>query len=499
MAPINSLMCLVLMATTRRGHAASSTPATERRPAKRFLQYAVDIFPVTGKSGEKYSVELFEDSGMLSEMVIVPRDTSTAEIVVEIDEEEHITIAEQGSDMYEPTYDGDEVVSVELVSGGSPTTRRRTQHVGFPGRQLQQSCVQDCVFFIGFIFGAIRALCLNAVFEAVNQDLCDAPVPSASEVEEFCQDQCVCPNGDLSCEDPHMQGLRGQRIEWSGVDGGWYSLIKDDNADLHINVRLTAPLPEEFPDRQLMTSLAVLSKGHSVVVEVANPYTIDTDGCPQGFSPCLANGGLRIIVDGHEDDELLRFSTQVPVADGAVTLSASNLPVECRQFGGDRIWARKFQDMIEGKRQLLDGESLEEWILRYDNMAAPGWCAKYIAENELADLQSNHAIFKIETSTVTVRLNAGVNYQGNGELNWDGRVLPDLEFWQMDVGIVGLDVGNPLLSGLLGETARPVYDENGQAVMEGFDAFRGTVEDYRVSDALGVHFPLLDEKEEGHE
>ncbi|CAM9475491.1 unnamed protein product [Hapterophycus canaliculatus] len=290
-----------------------------------------------------------------------------------------------------------------------------------------------------------------------------------------------------------MTGVRGQRFDWSGIDGGWYSMIKDDNADLKINVRLTAPLPDEFPDRQLMTSLAVLSGGDSLVIEVENPYTIDTDGCPDGISPCLANGGLRIIVNGQEVDELLRYSKQVPVADGAMTVSASNLPVECRQFGGDRMWARLYQEMLDGRRQLLGGESLEEWILSYKHrMAAPDWCAKYITENDLADLQSNHAIFKIETSTVTVRLNAGINYQGNGELNWDGRVLPDLEFWQMDIGMDGLDIDNPALSGLLGETARLVYDENGKPVMEGSGAFRGTVEDYRVTNAMGVHFPLLD-------
>ncbi|CAN0282163.1 unnamed protein product [Scytosiphon promiscuus] len=305
----------------------------------------------------------------------------------------------------------------------------------------------------------------------------------------------VCPNSDVDCDDPHMQGLRGQRIDWFGVDGGWYSLIKDDNADLHINVRLTAPLPDEFPDRQLLTGLSVMSEGHSLVIEVENPYTIDTSGCPEGASPCLANGGLSISVDGQEVDELLRFSRQVPVADGAISLSASNLPVECRQFGGDRIWARMYQEMLEGRRVLLGGESLEDWILRYDHVAAPGWCAKYITENDLADLQSTHAIFKIETSTATVRLNAGVNFQGDGELDWDGRVLPDLEFWQMDVGMDGLNVDNPALSGLLGETARPVKDKSGKLVMEGFGAFRGTVEDYRVSSALGVHFPLLDKTE----
>ncbi|CAM9929053.1 unnamed protein product, partial [Ectocarpus sp. 12 AP-2014] len=310
----------------------------------------------------------------------------------------------------------------------------------------------------------------------------------------------VCPNGDSDCGDPHMAGLRGQKIDWSGVDGGWYSLVKDDSADLDVNVRVTAPLPEEFPNRQLMTGFTVLSEGHSLVIEVANPYTVDTDGCPENVSPCLANGGLRIIVDGQEVDELLRFSQEMPVADGAMTFSASNLPVECRQFGGHKIWARMHEDMIAGKRQLLGGESFEEWILRHeDGMPAPGWCNKYIAENDLADLQSTHAIFKIETSTVTVRLNVGVNYQGDGEEDWDGRVLPDLEFWQMDVGMSGLDVDNPALSGLLGETARPVYDENGQPIMKGSKAFRGGVEDYRVSSALGVHFPLLDEKEEGHE
>ena len=296
-----------------------------------------------------------------------------------------------------------------------------------------------------------------------------------------------------------MQGLRGQRIDWSGVDGGWYSLIKDENADLHINVRLTAPLPDEFPDRQLMTSLSVMSEGHSLVIEVENPYTVDTHGCPGGVSPCLANGGLRMVVDGQEADELRSFSRQVPVAEGTISVSASNLPVECRQFGGDRIWARLYQEMLEGRRRLSTGETLEDWILRFDHMAAPDWCAKYTAENDLADLQSNHAIFKIETPTVTVRLNAGVNFQGDGELDWDGRVLPDLEFWQMDVGFDGLDVENPTLSGLLGETARPVYDENGQKVMEGSEAFRGTVEDYRVSSALGTHFPLLDKTGEGHE
>lgn len=41
----------------------------------------------------------------------------------------------------------------------------------------------------------------------------------------------------------YMKDLRGQKIDWSGVDGGWYNTIKDDDAGLVINIRLTAPLP----------------------------------------------------------------------------------------------------------------------------------------------------------------------------------------------------------------------------------------------------------------
>ncbi|CAN0226416.1 unnamed protein product [Scytosiphon promiscuus] len=303
---------------------------------------------------------------------------------------------------------------------------------------------------------------------------------------------------DALVGDPHMLGLRGQKIDWSGEDGGWYSLVQDSKADFSVNVRLTAPLPAEFPDRQLVTGLSVMAEGHSLAIEVKNPYTVNTDGCPQGVSPCLANGGLRAVADGTEVDDLLRFSRAERVAGDLISMSASNLPVECRQFGGDKIWARMFNAMMQSRR-LRAEEQLEDWILRYPKMAAPDWCAKYIAENNLADLQSTHAIFKIETPAVTVRLNAGVNFQGDGEMDANGVVLPDLDFWQMDVGFDGLDVDNPELSGILGETARPVYNQAGEQIMGGFEAFRGDVESYRVSGPLGTHFSLLDHKKDGHE
>ena len=294
------------------------------------------------------------------------------------------------------------------------------------------------------------------------------------------------------CDDPHMKGLRGQKIDWSGVDGGWYAMIEDADAQFHVNVLLTAPLREEFPDRQLITGLSVISEGHSLVIEVKNPYDIYTSGCPSGISPCLSDGGLRALIDEQEVEDILRFARDEHVVDG-ITLSASNLPAECRQFGGDKIWARMYDEMLQGSRQLTPEEALEDWILRFDDMAAPGWCAQYIQQHDLADLQSVHSVFKIVTSTVTVRLNVGTNSQGGGGLAWDGHVLPDLEFWQMDVGLHGLNIENESLSGILGETARPVLDEDGREVMEGYEAFRGTVEDYRVSGPLATDFALLNE------
>ena len=274
------------------------------------------------------------------------------------------------------------------------------------------------------------------------------------------------------------------------MDGGWYCMLRDMDSDLHLNIRLTAPLPEEFPDRQLMTGLSVLSEGHSLVIEVENPYDIGTNGCPPKISPCLANGGLRAVVDGEEVESLLRFSRDKYVADG-LTVSASNLPVECRQFGGDKIWARMYDETLQGTRALSLDEPFEDWILLFDDMAALSWCKQYIEQNDLADLQSIHAVFEIQTPSVTVRMNVGLNYQDGGDIDWAGRVLPDLKFWQMDVGLHGLSLENESLSGILGETARPVLDVDGREVMEGYEAFRGTVEDYRVSGPLGTDFALL--------
>ena len=39
-----------------------------------------------------------------------------------------------------------------------------------------------------------------------------------------------------------MTGFLGQKFDFTGEDGGWYSLIAD--ANMHINMRVTSPVPD---------------------------------------------------------------------------------------------------------------------------------------------------------------------------------------------------------------------------------------------------------------
>lgn len=118
-------------------------------------------------------------------------------------------------------------------------------------------------------------------------------------------------------------------------------------------------------------------RGREPICHPHGRYAIHTDGCPEGVSPCLGNGRLRISVDSQEENELLRFSRQVPGGRWRHNLSASKLEVECRQLGGGKTWARMCtRQMLEDRRHQVHGESFEDWILKYDHMVAPGWCAK---------------------------------------------------------------------------------------------------------------------------
>lgn len=212
--------------------------------------------------------------------------------------------------------------------------------------------------------------------------------------------------------DPHMTGFKGQKIDWKGEDGAWYVLLSDSH-DLQMTVRLTAPLPEDFPDRQLITGFAIqYDSGHSLVIETMNPYSTDTPGCaPDLVGPCLSDGVLKITIDG-------QVHAPIPVEnkhlnEGA-TMSVMNLPAECQPYGGDVMWARTFEQMTQ-RRLMIEPTSFSEWVLEWvDSTAAPLWCEKFINDfgaEDLLDSLSKHAVFRIQTSDVSVRLHHGTNHQ----------------------------------------------------------------------------------------
>ncbi|CAN0369511.1 unnamed protein product, partial [Ectocarpus sp. 12 AP-2014] len=106
--------------------------------------------------------------------------------------------------------------------------------------------------------------------------------------------------------------------------------------------------------------ISVISEGHSLVLEVTNPYKADMNGgCPDGMpTPCLANGGLSVTVDGEKNVDhspLLHPIRGEMLPGGSVEVSAANLPVECWQFGGDKIWARHYADITAQGRRMESG------------------------------------------------------------------------------------------------------------------------------------------------
>lgn len=131
-----------------------------------------------------------------------------------------------------------------------------------------------------------------------------------------------------------MVGLLGQKIDWVGEDNMWYCLLSDGR-DFYGNVRLSAPMKDEFPDRQLVSAISLLTNdGHSLLIEVKDPYVTETDGCPQdSLASCPAEGGVRILVDGEVSSPVQSPGERVHLP-GGVVFSAANLLPECRPFGG---------------------------------------------------------------------------------------------------------------------------------------------------------------------
>ena len=305
-------------------------------------------------------------------------------------------------------------------------------------------------------------------------------------------------------EDPHVSGLRGQRYDWFGDDGGWYAFLSTQD-QLQMNLRVTSHLPSTFPERQLVTGVAMVTEGgHTITVDIVDPLdlaptcqnTADAARSGSTSAPCLVNGGLRVTVNGREE---------MPGAgeyhfDGGIHITAVNLPLECQRFGDYLMWGDlgEEQKLMRAERNLRSAGSVTsifEWLLADSVMIAPPWCVKYLEElngdvTALAGVQSNHAVLRIESPNLSLRVNVGINSEEEQTLQ-DGRVVPTATFWQMDVRVEDAE-GIATSKGMLGETARPVHDkQTGKAVMSGLGVLRGDVEDYRVMHPLGTEFKQL--------
>ena len=85
------------------------------------------------------------------------------------------------------------------------------------------------------------------------------------------------------------------------------------------------------------TGLSVLTTDaddfdHSIVIEVKDPHSLESS-CPAGVSPCLADGSLRVVLDG---EEALNAPGTVVLGE-EVQVSAVNLPGACRSFGFEKV------------------------------------------------------------------------------------------------------------------------------------------------------------------
>ncbi|CAM9873433.1 unnamed protein product [Ectocarpus sp. 4 AP-2014] len=294
-----------------------------------------------------------------------------------------------------------------------------------------------------------------------------------------------------ACGDPHMTGFLGQKFDFTGVDGEWYCLIKDDN--IQISMRVTNPIPS-VPEITYITGLSVLTTDaegaeHDIVINVKDPHSLESS-CPEGVSPCLADGSLSVYLDGKE--ELLAPGT-VSVSQ-EVAVSAVNLPGECRSFGFETYWERKkMEAATQGRRSLLGKEQeMEDWILGDPTATNMEECIKYVtgALKNVGGLfahQSEHATFQIVTPKATIRLTHGRLHQIAMRDPTDQFDLPDHLTWQMNMGVDRNDVSRQA-TGILGQTFVPTLDAAGKEIMSGMESIRGQQEDYRLKGPLDVEF-----------
>lgn len=281
-----------------------------------------------------------------------------------------------------------------------------------------------------------------------------------------------------------MTGFRGQKFDFTGEDGAWYAVLSAP-PDVHLNMRVTSPVPS-LPEITYITGVSVQARDadgvdHTIVITVADPHSLDSD-CPEGVSPCLAEGALSVELDG----EIALLGPGEAVLGPDVAISAVNLPGECRSFGFEEYWERKRAEYAVGRRLLsdLDGlQSMQDWILGDPTATNMDECTEYVAEATAAGgdaglfaHDSEHTSFQILTPIGYIRLSHGRLHQLPMRDPTDRFDLPDHLTWQQNLAIDHFDLSFDS-TGILGETLVPTLNEEGTPIMHGMGAIRGSEED----------------------
>ncbi|CAN0210111.1 unnamed protein product [Scytosiphon promiscuus] len=291
-----------------------------------------------------------------------------------------------------------------------------------------------------------------------------------------------------------MTGFRGQKFDFVGEDGEWYCVLRD-GPGLHLNMRVTSPVPS-MPEITYITGVSLITADpdgveHTIVIEVTNPHTLESS-CPEGVSPCLADGALTVEVDG---SEVLVAPGTVAVGP-EVVISAINLPGACRSFGFEKYWDRKKLEFAQAGRKLnlIGGmQDMGDWILSDPTITNAAECAEYVAYSTAAgsrglfNHESEHSLFQIVTPSGLVRLSHGRLHQLPMRDPTDQFDLPEHLTWQMNLAIDHTNV-SPEAAGILGETLVPTVGGSGKPIMQGMEAIRGKQADYRVGGAFDTAF-----------
>ena len=140
---------------------------------------------------------------------------------------------------------------------------------------------------------------------------------------------------------------------------------------------------------------------------------------------------------------LNHWSWQVELG-GGVSLSALNIPGECRPFGFEKYWLDK-QKAVD-RRALRGVFSPGMWLMKDTKRTDPEACDKYVEEASAAgtlfDHQSEHASFQITAPDLSLRVNIGKVHQLAMRDPTDKFDLPDHVACQMNVAFEAIDVSD---------------------------------------------------------